>query len=75
MDRPISTQRGLALTSDLVGISFTFVADVLRTHFPSSGRIDPSQALLLPQRANAALSLGCPGREKHTGQSAAIQFW
>lgn len=57
------TQPGLK--TDLVRIRSTFVADILRTRFASSGCIDPSQALLFPQRANAALSLGGPGGEKH----------
>lgn len=58
--------------TNLVGIALAVVAEVLRTRVPSSGCIYPSQALLFPQGANTALSLGRPGSEKHTGQPVGL---
>lgn len=65
--------------TNLVGIALAVVAEVLRTRVPSSGCIHPSQALLFPQGADAALPLGRPGKgkKKHTGQPGGptTQFW
>lgn len=69
--QPFRMQPGLK-TTNLVRISFTVAADILRTRFPPSGCIYPSQTLLFPQGANTALSLGSPGRDKHRGQSGGL---
>lgn len=69
----------LVINTCFVGIDPTFIAGTLLTHISSSGCIHSSQTLTFSQRAEAALSLGGPGREKHTGErteeSLGLQLW
>lgn len=55
----------LDINTCFVRIDPTFIAGILLTHISSSGCIYSSQTPTFSQGAEAALSLGGPGREKH----------
>lgn len=69
----------LVIDTCLVRIDPTFIAGFLFADISPSGCINSSQTLTFTQGTKAALLLGSPGKEKHTGEWIAevfgLQLW
>lgn len=69
----------LVINTCFVRIDATFIAGIHLTCISCSGYIYSSQTLTFSQGAEAALSLGGPGREKHTRERTkdifGLQLW
>lgn len=69
----------LVIDTCLVGIDPTFIAGFLLADISPSGCINSSQTPTFSQGTKAALLLGSPGKEKHTGEWTAevfgLQLW